>query len=63
MAKIQVSSEIYNMGGTIYYAGWVNDTYIHFLSLDKLSKSDIKSKLLDKYNKTNNLEEEFSYGK
>ena len=56
-----LSSEIYNKGGTIYYAGWVNDTYIHFLSLDKLSKGQVKSKLLDKYNKTYK-EEELSYG-
>lgn len=63
MAKIQVSSEIYNKGGTIYYAGWVNDTYVHFLSYDKLSKGQIKSKLLDRYNKINNLEEDCQYGK
>ena len=63
MAKIQISSEIYNNGGTIYYAGWVNDEYVHFLSYDKLSKNEIKSKLLDKYNKEHNLEEENSYGK
>lgn len=63
MAKIQVSSEIYNKGGTIYYAGWVNDEYVHFLSYDKLSKGEIKSKLLKKYNKEHNLEEENCYGK
>lgn len=63
MAKIQVSSEIYNKGGTIYYAGWVNNEYVHFLSYNKLSKSEIKSKLLDKYNKEHNLEEECVYGK
>ena len=63
MAKIQVSSEIYNNGGTIYYAGWVNDEYVHFLSLDKLSRSDVKSKLLKKYNKEHNLEEECQYGR
>ena len=63
MAKIEVSSEIYNKGGTIYYAGWVNDTYVHFLSLDKLSKSEIKNKLLKKYNKEHNLDEECQYGR
>ena len=63
MAKIEVTSEIYNKGGTIYYAGFVNGEYVHFLSLDKLPKGRVKSKLLDKYNKMNNLEEECVYGK
>ena len=64
MAKIEPLEPIYNKGGTIYYAGWVNDEYVHFLSLDKLSRSDVKSKLLKKYNKEHNKEEEeCQYGK
>lgn len=55
MAKITIVDEICNAGGTIYYAGFVNGVYTHFLSYDKLKKSEIKSKLLDKYNKTGYL--------
>lgn len=63
MAKIDVLEPIHNGCGTIYYAGFVNGEYVKFLGYDKLSKSEIKSKLLDRYNKEHNLEEECQYGR
>lgn len=55
MAKISILNPIYNMGGTIYYCGFVNGEYTHFLSLDKLSKREIKCKLLEKYSSLHNI--------
>lgn len=62
MAKVEVTSEIYNTGGTIYYAGFVNGEYVHILTDYKLSNSQAKRKLLDRYNKIYNKEEENAYG-
>ena len=55
MAKITILNPIYNISGTIYYAGYVNGEYCHFLSLDKLSKREIKCKLLEKYSSLHNI--------
>lgn len=59
MAKIELLEPISNAGGTIYYAGFVNGLYTHFLGYDKLTKKEIKDKLLDKYNKDGYLEEQY----
>lgn len=48
-AKIEILEPIYSPAGTIYYAGFVNGVYHHFLSLDKMSKREIKSCLLKLY--------------
>lgn len=63
MAKIDILEPIHNGCGTIYYAGFVNGEYVKFLADYKLSRSEIKRKLLDRYNKINNLEEECQYGR
>jgi hypothetical protein len=51
MAKIELLEPVYNNCDTIYYAGFVNGVYTHFLGYDKLSKKEQKSKLLDTYKK------------
>lgn len=55
MAKIDILDPICNPSGVIYYAGFINGEYTHFLSYDKLNKKQIKSKLLDKYNSLHNI--------
>lgn len=49
--KIDLIEPQYNACGTIYYAGFVNGLWTHFLSLDKLSKREIKQQLLEKFKK------------
>lgn len=51
MAKIELLEPIHNHSGIIYYAGFVNGVYTHFLGYDKLTKKEQKSKLLDTYKK------------
>lgn len=63
MAKIIALEPIGNINGIFYCAGFVNDKYLHFLADYKPQKAQIKSKLLTKYNKIYNLEEENVYGK
>ena len=45
-AKISVLEPICNGVGIFYYAGFVNDTYVHFLGCNKLIKRQIKENLL-----------------
>lgn len=61
MAKIAITTVIDNGAGTIYCAGFVNGRYIQILGSNTLTKKEIKGRLLDKYNKLYNLEED--YGK
>lgn len=49
--KIKLIEPQFNASGTIYYAGFVNGVWTHFLSLDKLSRQDVKTKLLEKFKK------------
>lgn len=53
MSKINILEPIHNGSGVIYYQGFVNGSYIHFLGYNKLTKREIKVKLLDKYNSMN----------
>lgn len=59
MVKIEVLEPINNGNGIIYYAGFVNGLYTHFLGYDELTKKEIKQKLLDKYNKDGYLEDSY----
>ena len=54
MAKIELLEPINNQCGTIYYAGFVNGSYIGFLGYDILTKKEIKSKLLKRYEEVSN---------
>ena len=61
MAKVELLEPINNQCGTIYYAGFVNGSYTHFLGYDKLKTKEIKEKLLAIYRKNHFSEEEFGY--
>lgn len=52
MAKIDLFEPVYAPSGVICYAGFVNDTYTHFLGYDVLTKKEIKQHLLDRYKET-----------
>lgn len=54
MAKITVSEPIMGQSGMFYCAGFVNDTYVHFLTDTKPTRKELKRKLLNKYNRENN---------
>ena len=66
-AKITILEPIYNCSGTIYYAGFVNDIYTHFLGYNKLNKKELKIQLLKKYIKdgflVDRIETEEYYGR
>lgn len=57
MKRITYIKGTINDCGTITYSGWVVDTkdytesYTHFISYDKLTRKEIKEKLLEKYYK------------
>ena len=55
MTKIEVLEPICNASGVIYYAGFVNSEYAHFLGYDKLSKREIKENLLSAYERLYNI--------
>ena len=55
MVKIEVLEPVCSPSGVFYCAGYVRGVYMHFLSYDRLSKAEIKNKLLDKYKKENIL--------
>ena len=55
MTKIDILDPICNPNGVIYYSGFVYGEYTHFLGYDKLTKKEIKTKLLDKYNNLHNI--------
>lgn len=57
MAKIAIITLVDNGAGTIYCAGFVNDRYIQISGSSKLTKKELKTKLLDKYNEKYNVEE------
>ena len=49
--KIDLAEPVFHNNGVIYYSGYVNGVYTHFLTYDKMPKADIKRKLLEKYEK------------
>ena len=57
MAKIAIITLVDNGAGTIYCAGFVNGKYIQISGSSRLTKKELKSKLLDKYNEKYNVEE------
>lgn len=54
--KIDLYEPNYNINGVIYYSGIVNGVYTHFLGFDRLNKKQIKTKLLEKYNRDKGFE-------
>lgn len=48
--KIDVMEPECNECGTIYFAGFVNDEYVHFLGYERLTLREIKNKLVQIYN-------------
>lgn len=57
MSKIAVTTVFETGTGTIYCAGFVNGKYIQILGSGNLTKKDLKTLLVDKYNKKYGLEE------
>lgn len=56
MVKIELLEPTSNLNGIIYYCGFVNGVYIHFLGYDKLKKKEIKENLLKTYKDKGYLE-------
>ena len=56
MAKIIIFEPVMGISGMFYYAGFVSDSYVHFLADYKMSKRQIKIKLFKKYKKDNGLD-------
>ena len=53
MAKIIVFEPIMGVSGLFYCAGWVGDTYVHFLTDTKPTRKELKIKILKKYKRDN----------
>ena len=56
-AKIDILEPISNGSGTIYYTGFVNGVHTHFIGYDRLTKKELKEKLLRKHIKDGYLVE------
>ena len=56
MVKIKLLEPTFNSNGTIYYCGFINGVYTHFLGYDKLKKKEIKELLLKTYKNKGHLE-------
>lgn len=55
MAKIEVLDPICNSSGAVYYGGFVNGKYAHFMSYNRLTTKQIMQKLIDIYEKHFNI--------